>query len=523
MGKVRSLSRVWPDEPGIREALHACHNDILQEFSPSPGVFTQELGPFTHYRREIISAAGGWRETISYRLDIPWFAWIFTVLVARHLRQRQPMRAPSHLLHLSSPLSATRRRSPWWAPPDLLTSAQVSLLCLLAAASMSAAYINTVFSQTVKFAADDFGVGSGGIGIAGSVVRAGIVISLPAAFLADRIGRRRVIIALAFAAPVATALGSVMPSFALLVASQTVGRPLGIALGFLVAVIAAEEMPRGTRAFAVSVLAMASGLGAGIAVIALPLADLGTAGWRIVFLVTLIWMPVAVDLARRLPETARFLAHADHRRSTGQQSGRLNRKRMLLLGTVAVAANLFVAPASFFQNAYLREVREYSATMIAIFTLATATPAAIGLILGGRIADLRGRRILIATALPISTVLLVLAFSIGGPVMWISTFGGGFMASLAYPALAVYRSELFPTAHRSRAAGLLTATALVGGIFGLLAAGAALEAAWGYGPVMAILALGQVIVVVTVLWTYPETARRSLEDLNPTDLPRPGL
>ena len=101
--------------------------------------------------------------------------------------------------------------------------------------------------------------------------------------------------------------------------------------------------------------------------------------------------------------------------------------------------------------------------------------------------------------------------------MWLSTFGGGFLASLAYPALAVYRSELFPTAHRSRAAGILTTVALLGGILGLLAAGAALEASWGYGPVMAALALGQVIVVITVLATYPETARRSLEDLNPSE------
>jgi MFS family permease len=106
--------------------------------------------------------------------------------------------------------------------------------------------------------------------------------------------------------------------------------------------------------------------------------------------------------------------------------------------------------------------------------------------------------------------------------MWIATFGGGLLASLAYPALAVYRSELFPTAHRSRAAGLLTTVALLGGIIGLLLAGAALEANWGYGPIMAVLALGQAIVVITVLSSYPETARRSLEDLNPSDV-RPQI
>ena len=72
-----------------------------------------------------------------------------------------------------------------------------------------------------------------------------------------------------------TALGALAPTFPALVATQAIGRPLGLALDFLIAVVAAEEMPRNSRAYAVSVLAMASGLGAGIAVIALPLADLG--------------------------------------------------------------------------------------------------------------------------------------------------------------------------------------------------------------------------------------------------------
>ena len=56
--------------------------------------------------------------------------------------------------------------------------------------------------------------------------------------------------------------------------------------------------------------------------------------------------------------------------------------------------NLFVAPASLFQNGYLKDVRGFNATTIAIFTLVTATPAGIGLILGGRVADIRGRKLL---------------------------------------------------------------------------------------------------------------------------------
>ena len=85
-------------------------------------------------------------------------------------------------------------RTPAWAPPDRLTPRQLSVLGLLAASSMASAFINTLFTQTVEFAADDFGVGDSGIGIAGAVVRAGIVLVLPVAILADRAGRRGVIV-----------------------------------------------------------------------------------------------------------------------------------------------------------------------------------------------------------------------------------------------------------------------------------------------------------------------------------------
>ena len=232
----------------------------------------------------------------------------------------------------------------------------------------------------------------------------------------------------------------------MLVATQAVGRPLGLALDFLVAVVAAEEMPRNSRAYAVSVLAMASGLGAGVAVIALPLADIGTSGWRYIYVVTLVWLLVAVSIARRLPRPA--LRRPPRRRARRSSAGASPRSPL-----VAVLANMFVAPASFFQNRYLEDVRGYSAALIALFTLATATPAGIGLIVGGRLADVRGRRRLLAVALPLATALIVVSFAVGGAPMWLARSLGGFVGAIAYPALAVYRAELFPTGNRGRAPG----------------------------------------------------------------------
>ncbi|MGA0035177.1 MAG: MFS transporter [Ilumatobacteraceae bacterium] len=500
---TRIVTRSWALNPQALSTLTTPRNDIVREAEPTiedggTYLFLSCEGPFSHWERRVTSTDDTITEHTNYRIDIPWFGWVFFLPILLFVRRSG---APPTSTHQSA------TSLPWWAPTDRLNARQVKILGLLAAAAMSSAFTNTVFTQTVTFAADDFGVGNTGVGIAGALVRAGILITIPLAIAGDRIGRRKVVVAMAWAAPLVTAAGALAPNFPLLVATQSIGRPLGLALDFLIAVIAAEEMPRGSRAYAVAIMAMASGLGAGVAVMALPLTDLGPSGWRWVFAITLVWLVIAVDIARRLPESQRFSApHAEH--------VRLHRQRFATLAAILVGVNLLVAPASLFQNRYLSDVRELSGTSISLFSLATATPAAIGLILGGRAADRRGRRHLIAVSLPCAAVLIVASFSVGGVPMWITAFGGGLLGGVAYPALAVYRAELFPTGNRSRAAGLLTVAALLGGIGGLLGAGALLDQGWDYRSVMGVLMVGQFIAVVLVLTGLPETAQKELEDIS---------
>jgi MFS family permease len=502
-GRVHTIVRTWPDTADVCATLARPRDDLVLERAVPGDAFEQADGPFTAYERRVEPAGDGTlRETTTYRWSLPWFAWVFALPLRWTIARRGATPTRPHAEYTTA--------TPWWAPPDRLDPRALTVLGLLAAASMSAAFVNTLFTQTVNFAADDFGVTAGGVGIAGSAVRAGIVLVLPVAAIADKTGRRRMVTAMAVAAPLVTAAGAFAPTFPILVATQAVGRPLGLALDFLIAVVAAEEMPRNSRAYAVSVLAMASGLGAGVAVVALPLADISAGSWRLVYLVALVWLVVAVDIARRLPETRRF--ERPH-----VVAPRLDRGRFAVLAAVALLANLFVAPASLFQNGYLKDVRGFSATTIALFTIATATPAGVGLIIGGRVADVRGRKLIVATVLPAATVVGVVSYSVGGPVMWISTFLAGTLAGITFPALAVYRTELFPTGNRGRAAGMITAAALLGGIVGLIVMGQLLDRGWSHGRVMALLASAQVAVIVIVLRWYPETAHRELEDLNPED------
>jgi len=313
-----------------------------------------------------------------------------------------------------------------------------------------------------------------------------------------------------FLAPVVCALGAVAPSFWALTATQTLGRPVAIALGLIIGIVSAEEMPRSSRAYAISVLAMATGLGAGLCVLALPLADLGSRGWRLVYVLPLVFLVVAFDLRRRLPESRRFeLPHA--------VAPAFHRRRFALLAASGFLTNLLVAPASFFQNRYLKTVRAYSASEIAAFTLVTNTPGGVGIVVGGRLADVHGRRIVGAVALLGGTVATVAVFFLSGSAMWVASAVGAVVGGAAVPALGVYGAELFPTGNRGRASGLISALSLIGSSFGLLLVGVLIEQAMGYGPAMALVGIGPVLVAALVIVAYPETAHRELEDINPED------
>jgi MFS family permease len=378
---------------------------------------------------------------------------------------------------------------------------------------MSAAFINTLFTQTVAYAADEFNISKSGQGIGAAIVRLGIVICLPLVALADRRGRRPMMIAMAWAAPLVSALGAIAPSYSFLVATQAVGRPLGLTLDILIAVVAIEEMPRDGRAYATGILAVLSGIGGGIAVASLPLADISLTSWRYIYVIGLMWLIIAYALMKWLPESERFIRHTPKTKMRAAYIADALRGNLGRICSVVFLTNVYIATASIFQNRYLKEERGYTAAQVALFTIITSSPATFGLIIGGRVADERGRRILGATLVPIGAFFLALSFSTSGVTMWLVAIAGGLAFGISYPALAVYRGELFPTRTRGLAGGIIMTSALFGGIIGLVGGGWFLDANGSYGQVMMWLVIGPVIASAIVWFRYPETAHRELDDI----------
>jgi MFS family permease len=171
-------------------------------------------------------------------------------------------------------------------------------------------------------------------------------------------------------------------------------------------------------------------------------------------------------------------------------------------------------------NEYLRTERDFEALHITAFQILTNTPGGIGIIVGGMLADARGRRVVGAFGLATGVGFTVLMYLGTGWEIWLWSLLGALLGAMAVPALGVYGPELFPTGSRGRANGIINLFAVVGAALGMVLAGQLADRlAGGLPHAITILAVGPLIVVVAVLALYPETAARELEDLNPEDAP----
>jgi MFS family permease len=503
----------------------------------STTTFALERGPVHEWERTVTTgpvstgptdAAGEVEltEEVRFRLAVPVWAPLFRFAVKKHLHR--PPR--------------TGDGGPWWAPPVVVDARAATVLSLLCVVGMVAGYLGTLLTQTLTYAAEEFDAGTGAQGTLLASVRIGVLLSLLVVSIADRRGRRAVLIAAVVGACLFTALGALAPDMWWLGVTQMFARSLSTVVALLVAIMAVEEMPAGARAFSVSVLTMTAGLGAGVCVANLVYVDLADGAWRIAFLLPLLAVHPCWRLARRLPETHRFEARRLLLSTEGvvkdvpdlvdatfepvadvpaDTSRRFEWPRFVLLACSGFLWSSFLAPAAQFLNEFLRTERGFSGALIAVFVLVTNTPAGLGIVAGGRLADRHGRRILGAVGIVGGVGFTVVSYLSWGWPLWLSSVVASVVGALAIPALAVYGPELFPTRQRGSANGGLQVVSVAGSSIGLLLAGWMADELGGLGQAMAVLAIGPAVLAVLVLTLFPETAGRELEDLNPTDRPRP--
>lgn len=528
------VSHSTVDDAGLA-ALSNPRRGMVVERADGPGRYVAASGPMDPWVRtlEVHTEPDGRHrvdERIDFHLAVPVWGVLFSLPIRHYLRRLHRQLAEGTVagewLDDDTPAGEQplrRNRQPWWAPPDRLDPRSATVLGLLCTLAVVVGYLGTLMTQTITYASSEFNQDTTAQSGTLAAVRIGVFISLWLVVLADRQGRRRLLLIAVIGSCLTAALGAFAPGLVVLGATQTLSRGFSSAAVVLLPVVAAEEMPAGSRAYAASVLTLTAALGAGVCVWLLPLTAVGVGGWRILYLVPLLGIPLTIWTTRRLPESRRFeafrseTADGDRHREPHFASLRGHSRRLALLGVALFCTALYAAPASQLQNEFLRSERGFSAAAISAFTLLTSTPAGIGIVIGGRLADTHGRRRIAALGVVGGATFATVAFWVHGPPMWFAALGGTMFAALAVPALGVYGPELFPTAARGKANGVLQVLSVAGSSVGLLVAGLVDDHLGEFAPGMTILATGPLLVGILVLVAYPETAWRELEELNPED------
>ena len=485
------------DDEGLRR-VRSPRNDLIEEKDLGDDRFSLVDGPFDYYERSLLVRSGSNTHTVierfDYRLSIPWFGILFRWPVRHALRNRRD-----------------DGTSPFWAAPDRLGKRATTIFATLCAIALLSGFLSNAPAETHTYAADEFNVDQLSQGVLGALIRIGTLLAIGFAVLADRHGRRRVLswaITFGIASSCAAALA---PSIGIFATCLVIVRTSNATLGAIIVVFALEELPAGSRAWGLSVLGLSAALGAGFVVWAQPIAGVAEWSWRLIFVIPLLMIPLVVGAIRQLPESRRFRSHVPGPKLRNYRS------RLVLLGGAYFLLGLFLSPIDWFRNEYLRDEHGFTAFQVSLFILTTATPGGIGLYVAGRVADLRGRRIVVGVAAVFGLGLTAIFFNASGGFLWPLALTAVTLASGLLPAMGVYRAEMFPTAVRARAATIAGAVGVVGGSIGILAAGW-MRVRWGsFGPVMFVLWGGPLLAAALVWRRFHEGARQELETLNPED------
>jgi len=459
------------------------------------------------------------------RLDIPFFGWAFRPLVA--ISQRRTAR------YAIARLRAELDGAPEPAPPKPVAGLPTAAFngeqaTHLAAAAASIAVVSFSTALVGQFGGPikhTFDASDTALSIALAITRVGALIALFGIALADRRGRRLSILIGVGGSAVVCGVSAFSPNLAFLTGAQIFQRAFLISTATVATVAVVEEAPEGARAYSTSMLALAGGFGFSISVVLLPIADIGSQTWRVPFVLGALSLFLAPRIARRLSETTRYQALASTDIDRGRVRdirGRGYGRRFVLMAAIVLLLNIFSAPSSQLMNTYLNDVQHFSNSGIALFrTVTTGIPGLFGLVLGGRLAEARGRRPIAAIALTIATATQMVFFLASGPVIWVMSAASIIAASAGGIALGTLSTELFPTETRSTSNGLLGVIGVLGSALGFVITGLLAHPQGELGRAIAICGIASLIAAVFFVPRLPESVAQTLDDLSPTDAPPP--
>ncbi len=348
------------------------------------------------------------------------------------------------------------------------------------------------------------------VGLALALVRLTSLASLPAASVADRRGRQRVLVALSVVGLGLTTLAALAPGFWWYVALVALARPALSGVNAITGVVASEETRTKDRSAAIALVTAAYGIGAGvIVVVRAALGDLAT--FRVVTavaLVPLVLLPLIVRGTRE-PRIAR--GHLRTQGVLGAVPRRHVRSVALLSGLSGLIA-LATGPAFSYLFVYGERVLGVSAGLLALLVVLAGPAGLVGILLGRAAADRIGRNLAAGVSMAGTGVAVAYAYGGTAPRLAVGYLLAITASSAFAPPTGALGAELVPTRVRATLAGWITFAGVLGAVIGIAGFGVLADATGGFdrasrtiGVVTAVTALGFLLL--------PETRGVELEDL----------
>lgn len=452
---------------------------------------------------------------------VPYFSWFVRPVLRSAARRALAHAAAALRAGAAGATPPPPPRRPPLAPPSAFDHTQAVLLATVCAVTAVATFGGSLLSQNVPFIGNAFDVSNATLSTVLALSRSGVLIALVASALADRQGRRRLLLVSFVGVCLANGVTALAPNLATLTVGQVLLRGFLNTTLTVAAIAAIEEAPDGARAYSLALLALAGGLGYAVGVVLLPVAGLGSEAWRVSFALSATSVLLLPGFARHLRETHRYAGLAARGAKRGQVGEVFDPSYGGRFGLLVAASFLFAifsASSSQFTNSYLADERGFSPLDITVFRAVTqGLPGLAGIVIGGRLAETRGRRPVAATALFAGTIAEMVFLLYGGAALWVSSAAAITLGGIAAPALGAFNGELFPTEIRGTANALLLVAGVSGAAVGLLAAGR-LSDGLGLGPALALMGIPSLVASVLLIPRLPESAARSLEEVSPSEV-----
>ena len=359
------------------------------------------------------------------------------------------------------------------------------------------------------------------VGLSGTTLGAGLAIirlaslgGLVFSSMADRHGRRRMLLVTLTIGLVVTVVSSFSPNYWWFVVVFACGRPLLSATSAISEVIAAEHTDAAGRASAMALVAATYGIGAGLIAVLHSLLS-KVIGFRGVFLLAIIPL-LLVPLVRRWvtePDRYTIVRGSDHHSApvleVVEGPYRFN---LVIIALVAFALSFITGPANSFVFLYAQDVAHLGGVTTALMVVGAGAPGLVGLLAGRWMCDHVGRRITGAIGMVGLGVCGLLTYTGPRAALVVGYLVSIMFGSVLAPALGALVNELFATSVRASASGWFLAAGVVGAVCGLVAFGAVATTGDRFALAAAVTFIPASL-VAGLFWTLPETMGRELEDI----------